>query len=193
MVQDRELAAGAGCRVRSSDAPVEHEHAERHVAEQGAALGGLERALPAICLELADVVEQRARDARSRASARQTLAMARPMAATSQVCRSSPPSSAWCPACWRDTARSARGSPCRHKTGRACDGAAGPRSRPASDRGRPSRGRRRDRRKEAGASRPRRGAGPGSKLTLSWRLPLYWPTSPLTCATTPRSMPARRG
>ena len=31
------------------------------------------------------------------------------------------------------------------------------------------------------------------ELTLSCRLPLYWPTSPMTCATSPRSMPAMRG
>ena len=31
------------------------------------------------------------------------------------------------------------------------------------------------------------------ELTLSWRFPLYRPTSPMTCATAPRSMPAMRG
>ena len=30
------------------------------------------------------------------------------------------------------------------------------------------------------------------EATLSCRCPWYWPTSPVTCATAPRSMPAMR-
>ena len=41
---------------------IEHQHAQRDVTQQGAGVGGLERALPAVRLELSDVVKQRARE-----------------------------------------------------------------------------------------------------------------------------------
>ena len=104
----RELAVGAGCRVVFSDSPVEHEHAERHVAEQRAELGGFERALPAICLELADIVEQRAGedelDVRAAdlgdgaADGRDLAGMPQQAAELGMVAR----------ACWPGTARSGR-------------------------------------------------------------------------------------
>ena len=56
------LVRGARGRRLEGEPPVQHQRAQRHVSQQMAAVGVLEDAVPAVALELADVVEEDARE-----------------------------------------------------------------------------------------------------------------------------------